>query len=96
MVHPVTPESVRFTGTPALVVEVLSGIRGDDLVIKLDRYARAGLSHYWILDPANRVLLAYALEGAVHDLVAVVDEHSPRDVSYGTAPVRVDVAALLP
>jgi Uma2 family endonuclease len=95
MVHPTTAESVRFTGTPALVIEVLSTNRGDDLVVKLNRYAQAGLPHYWILDPANRVLLAYGLTGEVYDLLTVADEHEPRDVGYGIAEARIDVRSLL-
>lgn len=47
MVHPTTTESTRFTGTPALIVEVLSTNRGDDLVVKTTKYAAAGLVHYW-------------------------------------------------
>lgn len=96
MVHPATAESIRFTGTPALVVEVLSTNRRDDLVLKLNRYAQAGLPHYWILDPANRVLLAYGLDGGeVYDLLTVVDEHEPREISYGIAGALIDVPALL-
>ena len=86
MAHPRTTESVRFTGTPALAVEVLSTNRGDDLVVKLNRYAQAGLPHDWILDPSNRVLLAYGLTGEVYDLLTVVDQHNPG--TSGTAPPR--------
>jgi len=96
MVHPTTTESLRFTGTPALVVEVLSTNRGDDLVLKLNRYAQAGLSHYWILDPKSRVLLAYGLEGDTFDLLTVVDEHEAREVGYGISAANVDVPTLLP
>jgi Uma2 family endonuclease len=96
MVHPATAESIRFTGTPALVVEVLPTNRGDDLVLKLSRYAQAGLPHYWILDPANRVLLAYGLDsGKVYDLLTVIDEHEPREISYGLGGALIDVPALL-
>jgi len=95
MVHPATSESVRFTGTPALAVEVLSTNRGDDLVTKLNRYAAAGLPHYWILDPANRVMLAYAGTEGIYDLVTVVDEHQPREVDFGIASATVDMRSLL-
>jgi hypothetical protein len=96
MVHPRTSENLRFTGTPALVIEVLSTNRGDDLVLKLNRYAQAGLPHYWILDPKSRVLLAYGLEGDTFDLLTVVDEHEPREVGYGISAAHVDVPTLLP
>ena len=50
MVHEATTESARFTGTPTLVIEVLSGNRRDDLVLKRRKYALAGVPHYWVVD----------------------------------------------
>ncbi|MCC6179809.1 MAG: Uma2 family endonuclease [Chloroflexi bacterium] len=44
-------------GPPDLVVEVLSpGTATYDRGIKLRRYAAAGIPHYWIVDPIERVL----------------------------------------
>jgi len=47
----------KITGTPDLVVEILSPSTGRrDRTIKRDRYERAGVREYWIVDPeANRV-----------------------------------------
>jgi Uma2 family endonuclease len=59
MVHPVTAEDHTFTGTPLLVVEVLSSNRRDDLFAKFVRYARWGARHYWVVDPRDRLLLAF-------------------------------------
>jgi Uma2 family endonuclease len=98
MVHASTDDEVRYTGTPELVVEVLSTHRGDDLVLKLDRYARAGLPRYWILDPRNRVLLAYDADrsdGDSYDLIALVGEREPRELHFGIGTLVVDVSALL-
>jgi Uma2 family endonuclease len=50
MVHEATTESTRFTGTPTLLIEVLSGNRRDDLVLKRRKYAVAGVPHYWVVD----------------------------------------------
>src|SRR5207253_2863949 len=49
-------------GPPELVVEVLSpSTQRRDRTVKLRRYARAGVPHYWIVAPATRSLEAYAL-----------------------------------
>lgn len=95
MVHPRSEDVVRFTGLPVLVVEVLSGNGSDDLVVKLDRYATAGLPHYWILDPRDRVLLAHVLEGHTYHLIRVVTEAEAATVLFGVGEAMVDVAALL-
>jgi Uma2 family endonuclease len=45
----------RVTGIPTLVVEVVSeDDEARDYVTKREEYARAGIEHYWILDPQRR------------------------------------------
>jgi Uma2 family endonuclease len=66
MVVPDTGEQARFTGTPVLVIEVLSTNRSDDLVLKTGKYAAAGLPHYWIVDPRDRTFSAFVLQGGVY------------------------------
>ncbi len=52
-----------------LIVEVTSpSNRRNDTVLKLDRYARAGIPHYWIVDP-DRVTV-YELAGDAYRVVA--------------------------
>jgi Uma2 family endonuclease len=41
MVHAATDEDARFTGVPALVVEVLAGDRHEDLALHRSKYATA-------------------------------------------------------
>jgi Uma2 family endonuclease len=56
-------------GAPTLVVEVLSptSVRLDrDRKMKL--YAEHGVPYYWIVDPEDRSVEAYALEGTVYTL----------------------------
>lgn len=71
----------------ALVVEVTSpSNRSNDTVTKLERYARAGIPHYWIVDP-DRI--------AVYELPPGSERY--REVQAGrrvhvTAPFPVDVA----
>jgi Uma2 family endonuclease len=95
MVHPLTDEDVRFTGLPALVVEVLSSNRGDDLVRKTVKYAAAGLLHYWILDPRDRVLDAYELVDGAYELRARLTDDEMGDIPFGVATAHVNLADLL-
>jgi Uma2 family endonuclease len=49
-------------GAPDLVVEALSpSTRARDKGVKMRRYAAAGVSHYWQLDPRTEFLDAYRL-----------------------------------
>jgi Uma2 family endonuclease len=42
----------KVDGPPDLIVEVLSpSTRSRDLTVKMDLYARTGVSEYWIVDP---------------------------------------------
>jgi Uma2 family endonuclease len=95
MVHPQTDEDLRFTGLPALVVEVLSSNRGDDLVRKTVKYATVGLPHYWIVDPRDRVLDAYELVDGAYELRARLTDDESGDVPFGIATAHIDLAELL-
>jgi Uma2 family endonuclease len=54
----------NVTGAPDLCVEILSpGTASLDRVRKLNLYARAGVPHYWMVDPDAEVLEEYVLEG---------------------------------
>lgn len=69
-----------------LVVEVTSpGNRSNDTVTKLERYARAGIAHYWIVDP-DRVSV-YRLDPATHAYREVANGPSVRV----TQPFAVEV-----
>ena len=50
-----------------LAVEVMSPSSvTDDRLVKPEQYARAGIPHYWRLEPAVPVLVTYALDGAAY------------------------------
>lgn len=85
----------RFTGTPELVVEVLSSNRGDDLVWKSAKYAAAGLPRYWIVDPRDQLITAYALVDNILTPTATLGRGDVADLDLGVATVRVDVEAVL-
>lgn len=59
-----------YHGAPDLVVEVLSSRPALDQIVKKDKYARAGIPHYWIVDPAERRFWAYELRGGRYALLA--------------------------
>jgi Uma2 family endonuclease len=47
-------------GAPDLIVEILSpGTAHKDLKIKMDRYERAGVREYWIVDPAEQTVMVF-------------------------------------
>lgn len=95
VVHPRTDELVRFTGTPVLCVEVLSGDRAADLVVKTTKYAAYGLDRYWVLDTERRELYVFARRASTYELEQTVGPE-PTDVDFGVGGVRIDLAVLLP
>lgn len=46
----------RVEGAPDLVIEIISGSARRDRVVKLDLYARYGVSEYWIVDPQEQTI----------------------------------------
>lgn len=93
MVHRPTTDRVVRT-PPALVVEVLSSNRSDDLVGKMNRYAAWGAPSYWVVDPRDRVVLEYELvEGHFVEIGRHVD--GVVTLHYGEAiEVPADLDAL--
>lgn len=85
----------RFTGIPDLVVEVPSSNRGDDLVWKSAKYAAAGLPRYWIVDPRDELITAYALVDGILTPTATLGRGDVGDLDVGVGTVRVDVEAVL-
>lgn len=75
-----------------LIVEIVSpGSRRMDTVMKPHEYAKAGIEHYWIVDPeAPEWFLAYRLDGELYRPVAVhqgdlgdhVRVHEPADMRF--------------
>ena len=61
---PTVPNVAAFTLAPDWVLEVLSPQTGGlDRTQKLPRYAAAGVSHVWIVDPAQQTLEVFRREG---------------------------------
>lgn len=56
---------------PLLAVEVLSpSTRGIDLLLKKDRLQRAGCPNYWVVDPDEPSIVAWALSDGTYQEVA--------------------------
>lgn len=61
----------NITGTPALVVEVLSPSTARiDRMLKFSRYAEGGIGQYWIVDPALPSIQVFGLVGDTYELIA--------------------------
>jgi Uma2 family endonuclease len=59
----------RVLGVPTLVVEVVSEEDEErDMVTKREEYARAGIRHYWIVDPQRRTVLTLVLQGTTYEV----------------------------
>jgi len=89
-------EAPRFTGTPLLVVEVLSQNVGRDTVIKAHRYAKVGLPQYWLVNPAGAIEilnLESADEGLFRIDTRLTAEVGTVKLADGTT-VTIDVGAL--
>ena len=84
IVFDATDDQARYSGTPHLVVEILSTDRGRDLLRKLHKYAAAGLPRYWVIDPDGPEILEYHL---VPDTTAYTEAGRHE----GGEPVALDI-----
>jgi Uma2 family endonuclease len=57
-----------FHGAPNLIVEVLSSKPELDRFVKFQKYAKAGVPHYWMVDPVEKSLAAYRLAAGRYEL----------------------------
>ncbi|GIN73182.1 hypothetical protein J14TS2_36570 [Bacillus sp. J14TS2] len=56
-----------ISGAPDLIVEILSKSTAKiDKMIKFNRYQRAGVKEYWIVDPAHEIIDIYKLENNLY------------------------------
>lgn len=57
-------ESKGFTGTPDLVIEILSpGTPQNDLGEKKDVYEQYGVKEYYVVDPESKIVRSFILKG---------------------------------
>jgi Uma2 family endonuclease len=77
---PVVEDVAAFKLAPDWICEVVSrGTARLDRMLKLPRYARAGVGHAWLVDPPTRTLEAFRRQGESWLLVTSVvgDEKAP-------------------
>lgn len=61
----------HIAGSPHLIVEILSPFnRGKDRVRKMQMYQKAGVQHFWLVDPEEQSLICFSLQNQVYALVA--------------------------
>jgi len=61
----------RIDGPPDLVVEIMSPTnRRKDRLRKMEIYRKAGIPHYWLVDPEENTLEAFMLTGKSYALAA--------------------------
>lgn len=74
---------------PALAIEVLSpSTRAYDLLLKKDRFQRAGCAHYWVVDPDVPAISTWTLtDGAYVESGAACGDESLAI----TAPFALDI-----
>lgn len=58
-----------FYGPPDLIIEVLSTDKNRDRIQKKNLYERAGVKEYFLVNPANRNILAYQLKQNSYELM---------------------------
>lgn len=76
----------KITGVPDLIVEVLSPeYRDFDCRVKRDRYERAGVPEYWIVDPDSERVEQHILRCGAYDPPVVVGERVQLHVLRGAA-----------
>jgi Uma2 family endonuclease len=95
MVFDHTDEDVRYTGTPHLVVEILSSDPVRDIIRKATKYAAAGVERYWIIDPAGPEITVYKLVDGVFAEQGVYGPGTEVTLDIGPAEVTLDPAQLL-
>lgn len=82
----------KVTGVPDLLVEILSPSSGKrDRTLKRDRYERAGVREYWLVDREARVVQQFVLRGGVYSEPLTCAEHLRCRVFRG---VVIDVTRL--
>jgi Uma2 family endonuclease len=65
----------HITGTPDLVIEILSPATGArDLNQKRKLYARSGVKEYWIVDPEDETIEIQELHGAIFSTLAIFEK----------------------
>lgn len=90
---PTLPEDHRFEIVPDWVCEILSpSTARKDRALKLPLYARFGVAHAWLVDPAARTLETFELRERLWSLVGVFkDEDTVAAPPFAAVPFGLAV-----
>jgi len=67
-----------YKGAPDMVVEILSpSTAGRDKLVKFNKYLKAGVKEYWIVDPERKIVEVYVLRGTSY----IASVYSENDVA---------------
>ena len=94
------PEKLRPAlcyGAPDLTVEVMSpSSRSHDAIRKLNKYRKAGVKEYWLVDPENREVLVYRFESHNSFMAYSFDDKVPVGISDGKCLIDLrEIQAML-
>ncbi|MTI94765.1 MAG: Uma2 family endonuclease [Firmicutes bacterium] len=87
-------KDTHIDGSPILIVEILSASTGmKDKVRKLQIYQKAGVKHYWLVDPENQSFKGFVLEGSLYKL-AVYGKATDRIIHPVLPGMEIDLQTL--
>ncbi len=89
---PTLPKKLPVTLLPDWICEIVSpGAARRDRIRKADLYAQAGIPFYWIVDPQDRILEAFALrDGGWFRLGAWSDGDTARIAPFDELEINID------
>ena len=71
-------DDMGCVGAPDMIVEILSpSTSAYDKWVKFNKYLRAGVREYWIVDPADHTVNAYVLENGKYTVQVYGDTDTP-------------------
>lgn len=84
-------------GAPDFVMEVLSpSNRKHDMILKLNKYANAGVREYWMVDPERREIIVYDFDNNEMGIRYTFDDKVPVLISEGNLEIDFkEIAELL-
>lgn len=85
-------EKSRYTGTPTLVLEVLSqSTQKKDMLKKLNLYLHAGITEYWIVNPSRKEVYLYCFaELDIKEYLVFQGSESVNSVTFEGLAVPLD------
>lgn len=89
-------KDTHIDGPPAMVIEIISPSTGSrDRVQKMSVYKKAGVQHYWLVNPEEKTMECFALRGGDYYLAAAgLDQELIKHPDY--PDLAIDLAALWP